>query len=1513
MDYSLLKLILNKIRRYYSISFDGYKQNTIIRITLRRMLVNNISDLGEYIKFIDSNEQELKILYQSFLIGVTDFFRDEKVFNYIKTSLLPQLVENKDDNTSLRIWIPGCSTGQEVYSYAILFFEALKHIHKKMNVKILATDITESGLEYGSAGEYTIDEVENVPMPYLNEYFEKAGGHYKVKQSLRKRIVFIKHDIIKDLPFTKIDLISCRNLMIYLKSEIQGKIIQNFYKSLNEGGLLILGQSETTNFCKDCHFSVIDNSYKIYKKSVVKERKVEMVNKDNQINMPSGILASKNQILQFSKVDTQSSKILENVLGYLIQTGVVVDDSLSILYSFGYMEQYYTPINGKATLELTKLVKENIRLAIISGIKKSSHNNRSIKYANVQYSTDNKNCYVDISITPLSSPDDNKLFIIDFLSSSNQSPKKTEQDFNISNESKEYIQMLESELSSVKGELQSLIEELELSNEELKVSNEKLFASNEELQSTNEEINTANEELYSMNVKYEKKISELSQTTNDLNNLIYSMNVATIFLDMDLIIRKYTPNTTQLFNIIPHDLGRPIHHITSDFINSKDMMQSIDSVLKTGKRTEREVFFKDEQAFFENVFPYRNEKDELKGVIVSYYNISELKRAQKNLVDSEQRYRELFENMNSAFALHEIILDENGKPYDYRFLDVNSKFEEILGYNRKEILGKTVKELFPKIESYWIETYSRVALTGESVSIENYTQQFDRHYKVSAYSPVPLQFATIFNDITEQVKTMEKEKQMSRLKEMVANVNKIAFWELNATTKALTPDDHWKVLMGVPEENTKPYMQYWIDKVHPEDTYAVDSFIKFCNTPSQEDKFDCTYRLFNENTKRYIWIHCVSIVTERDEGGYPLHLIGLDQDISKQKDVEKALGESKKWLEKAQKTSKISYFRYNFRSKKYIYPKELADLLGFEHALTMESLVSFMLDDYKEEFKRKLDNLLNRHEDFEYDFGVEVNNEIKYLHAYVHIVLDKEGTTKEVFGIMQDITERVEAQSVNKKLSKINQRLQKVNNLAITAGDLLIWNFDYELFPNGEFFYISENYATMLGLETNEKGFVDIRDDHKAYCLDKEGQQMQDVLFSTVEDALSGKIDSYSNIIAKHCNLKTKQIMYFEHYGQVEERFEDGRAKTIGGFLRDITSEYENKRKIQFFAEHDLLTGVYNRNYFETYFNSEALGCSYTIFICDIDGLKLVNDAFGHLTGDEYLKLIANILTDVFEKDALVARIGGDEFAVISYNTDATEIELMLRLIKQRLTNHRDKDVEINIDISIGYEIVINNNKAFNEAFIIAENIMYRRKLNERSSRKSNALDTIMSALNAKTEETKAHCERLQVLASETLKKLGFFKQSDLQDIMILANVHDIGKITIAEDILSKNGPLTDEERSKIMQHSEAGYKIIRNINDLEEIAKGVLYHHERVDGNGYPHGLKGDEIPLFARIICVVDSYDAMTSDRAYRKAMSKEDAIEELIRCCGTQFDPLVVQAFLEVINESLNTSSVCSNKIS
>lgn len=1495
MNSNEIKLIVSKIKRHYSTSFEGYKHSTIARIISRRMLVNDLDSADDYFRFLNENEKELKILYHSFLIGVTDFFRDREVFDFIEKKILPEMILKKPDHSEMRLWIPGCSTGQEAYSYVMLFFEVLEKFKKEIELKVLATDITSSALEYASAGEYKASEIENVPPEFLAKYFEKIDGNYKVKQAFRKKVVFIKHDITADLPFTKIDLISCRNLMIYLKSDIQDKIIQNFHKALKDDGCLVLGQSETTASCRDCHFAIVNNSYKIYRKSLG-ERKSVMLDREYLKKKNMEILPARERTVSFSRVESHSSKLLEDILGKLVRTGVIIDEEYTILYSFGNMEKYYNQLNGKASLDITLLARENIRIAVISGVRKSIGRNEPNKYTAVEYAEGHKP--VDITVRPVVL-EDKKLFVIEFEDCTEEkySSEITESNFVLSREAKEHIRLLEDELRTVKEELHEVVEKLEASNEELKISNEKLFASNEELQSTNEEINTANEELYSMNVKFEKKIAELTLATNDLNNLIYSMNIATIFLDLDLIIRKYTPSTTKLFNIIPYDVGRPINHVTSDLIKQSEMMRSIRHVIKTGERTEREVVINDGQAYFENVFPYKNEKGELKGVIISYYDISELKKAQKELIANEKRYRELFENMNSAFALLEMIPDSHGKPYDFRLIDINSKFEEVIGYRAKDVKGKTIKEILPQVDDELIQILGQVGLKGESIVTEMYSQLFQKYFNISAYSPDSFQVAVVFNDITEQVMAKHEEAHYNYFKGIVSNVNKIAFWEMDTASMVFKPDDHWKILVGHPKEDARPFLQYWIDKVHPEDTYAIDSFIKFCSDSSGAAEYDSTYRMFNEEKQQYVWMHCVGIVTERDEKGYPLHIIGLEQDITNQKEIENELLENKKWLEYAQKASKITYFRYDCSTNSFVYPCEFAEFFGYESEERIEfnDFKNLIIEANGGEFEQKLNDLMSLGVDVEYDFEITAKGRRKYAHTYIHAL-----NMVEIFGIVQDITERVEAQKDNEKLLKKNERLQRINSLAINSGDLMVWSIDYDISPDGSMFYISRKYAEVLGIDRNEKGYARMADDDATYLADEEGKPMLDHLNKLFEDAVEGKIDGYSKAITKNINLKTGKIMYIENTAQVEERYENGRAKFIGGFLRDITADFENRQKIRYFAEHDLLTSIYNRNYFETYVNSEELN-SYTIMLCDIDGLKLINDAFGHLVGDEYLKRIAGILTEVFNKDALVARIGGDEFAVIFDSTDANEVEEKLRMIKDRVKACRDREVEL--DVSIGYEIVVGGNRTFNEAFTIAENIMYRRKLNERTSRKSNALETIMEALNAKTEETKSHCERLQVLASETLKKLGYFRQSDLEDIKILANVHDIGKITVDEEILIKRGPLSEAEKAKIMQHTEAGYKIIRNINDLEDIARGILYHHERFDGKGYTYGLKGSEIPLFAKIISVVDSYDAMTSDRAYRKAMKKEEAVEELIRCSGTQFDPEVVNAFLQVIDEKEN----------
>jgi diguanylate cyclase (GGDEF)-like protein len=372
------------------------------------------------------------------------------------------------------------------------------------------------------------------------------------------------------------------------------------------------------------------------------------------------------------------------------------------------------------------------------------------------------------------------------------------------------------------------------------------------------------------------------------------------------------------------------------------------------------------------------------------------------------------------------------------------------------------------------------------------------------------------------------------------------------------------------------------------------------------------------------------------------------------------------------------------------------------------------------------------------------------------------------------------------------------------------------------------------------------------------------------------------------------------HFSCTIIKIDESFQSSYQGTIIDITESVLNQEKILYLATHDSLTTLYNRNHFEHYISSLKKDKPIGVMVCDIDGLKLINDAFGHADGDNLLKKFALTLKNICP-NAFIARIGGDEFSIIELDTTHDEMELIERKINEAIDDFYVYG--ISFEVSLGYAIWDNNNSDFTDCFKSAENIMYRRKLTERFSRKSNALSTIMESLHEKTEETKDHCQRVGEYASLLLYEIGYRRNIDIEEIKFLSEVHDIGKIAISDIIINKPGSLTFEEYETMKYHAEAGYKIIRNITEKEDIAYGVLYHHERWDGTGYPHGLKEEQIPLYARIISITDAFDTMVRGRVYKPAMTTEAAFAELIKHAGTQFDPELVKTFVKIMLNKIN----------
>lgn len=673
--------------------FSSYKLNTIFRRIERRMRLVHLSRIDEYYNLLLTDQKELEELFNDFLIGVTNFFRDTEAFEYLKENIIPEIISRENDNHSLRIWIPGCSTGEEAYSIAMLFQEFLTdHFLFNFRIQIFATDIDMKSIEKARQAIYSENIEADVPENYLNKYFIKEGNTYQIKKSLRDSIVFAEQSIVKDPPFSKVDFISCRNLLIYLSNEQQEKIISTFHYSLNPNGYLFLGTSESLGKNRELFVSK-DKKWKVY-------QKVNIFSPGRYINdlpsySPSYNLKNDMRIQQSFDVEKSTMKSLVEtaILENFTPVSVLINAKSDIVYLQGRSAPYLEPVQGVANLNILEMAKPEIRVRLSLAINKSFRENQEVLEERVQFKKGNAYQFINIHVIPLEiGVDKGKLYLVAFedITEKELIHKTNETEF--SEKDKQYISSLELELKQTKDYLQSVIKNADTVNEELKAANEELQSSNEELQSTNEELETSKEELQSIkeelitaNTEYQHKINELSDINNDVSNLLSSTGIATIFLDLDLKIKKFTPKVNDFFSLIVSDIGRPISSFLTR-LNYPDFLKDIDSVINTLNTIEKEIEG-DDKDYICRIVPYRTVENIINGVVITFLDITNLKSASRNLEISEARYREIFQNSPDSIILHDL---------DMNIIDANDKAVEEFGYSKKEFLTKNVVHLYSK-------------------------------------------------------------------------------------------------------------------------------------------------------------------------------------------------------------------------------------------------------------------------------------------------------------------------------------------------------------------------------------------------------------------------------------------------------------------------------------------------------------------------------------------------------------------------------------------------------------------------------------------------------------------------------------------------------------------------------------------------------------------------------------------------------------------------------------------------
>lgn len=706
--------------------------------------------------------------------------------------------------------------------------------------------------------------------------------------------------------------------------------------------------------------------------------------------------------------------------------------------------------------------------------------------------------------------------------------------------------------------------------------------------------------------------------------------------------------------------------------------------------------------------------------------------------------------MQEGFALHEIICNKEGKPVDYRFLDVNKAFEKMTNLKCEAIRYKTVLEILPETEAYWIDQYGQVALSGEALHFENYSKEMEKYFSVNVFSPEKGKFITLVTDITSQVLARESVAREKNILERILEDTLAGYWDWDLTNNTIYLSPGFKKMFGYTDLELPNSSETWKKLIYAEDLSEMLDCLQRHIDSLGEIPFYNEVRCKHKDG-RMIWVICAGHIVEPDQNTV-LRISGCHIDITKRKQLEKFLEEERGLLKTTLLSIGDGVISVDETGKVNMMNPIAEKLTGWTHK-----------DAYGRPFE-------------------------------------------EVFNMIDEYTGE-KCENLVRRLLQTGQNMDHMSNTFLISKD-----------------------GTQIPIENS-----------LALIKDNEG---------TIEGA----------------------VLVF----------------------RDFTEKKEKQEKIQYLSFHDQLTGLYNRRFFEEELVrlKEERNLPLTLVMLDVNGLKLINDAFGHLIGDKVLQKAAQIMKEACRESDIIARIGGDEFVILLPKTNAIDVELIMRHIA--LAASREKIESLHLSISCGWATKETLDESMDDIFKVAEDRMYRQKLSESKSMRYKTIDTIIKTLHHKTLREKQQAERVSEYCAAIATSMNLGK-SDISEIKNAALMHDIGKIAIDLDILNKPGTLNIAERKEVERHSEIGYQILRSVNEFTRLAEYVLAHHERWDGTGYPRGLKGEEIPLGARIISVADAYDAMTSERPYRKTLSKKEAIEELKQNAGSQFDPKIVETFI------------------
>ena len=693
-DHALQKIFL-LVRARTGHDFSHYKRNTMLRRIERRMNSHHLKEFGNYVRYLQENPDEVDALFRELLIGVTRFFRDPEAFGRLQSELLP-LLRQKPANSVVRVWAPGCSTGEEAYTLAMCLLECLDGLErtKGLKIQVFATDINSAGIDFARTGTYGPGIMADVSPGRLRRFFVQTEKGYQIKKEVRDTVIFALHDINKDAPFTRLDLLVCRNLLIYLSSALQRNLIPIFHYALLPKALLMLGPSENLTGFQDL-FEPLDVKWKISRRTATAASLSRLLHFPFATSRMASLPMSTSDAAHAGPTRKQgpfATLVQRLLLRHYTPPAVVINAKGDILYVNGRTGRYLEPAPGLGRLNIFEMAREELNYEISGAVHRAQAARDTVVVDKARVKTDAGTQLLRITVRPLTEPEAlaGLLLVVFEDQPTPRRLRRGQADARPDLSRDAVVQSLEKELSFYKHRLQTTVEEMESSVEELKSTNEELQSANEELQSTNEEamtnkeeLQSLNEELMTLNTQYLSKTEELSQAANDMKNLLDATEIATIFLDNDMVIKRFTPPVARIIALLPADVGRPITHFAAN-ISPAGLADDVRQVLDRLVSVERTIQTTSDEWYAMRILPYRTLDNYISGAVITFTDITNLKALEADLHDTARLAESIIESMPAPL----LALDPQ-----LRILTVSPAFARQFGLDRAAVKGQLLHEL----------------------------------------------------------------------------------------------------------------------------------------------------------------------------------------------------------------------------------------------------------------------------------------------------------------------------------------------------------------------------------------------------------------------------------------------------------------------------------------------------------------------------------------------------------------------------------------------------------------------------------------------------------------------------------------------------------------------------------------------------------------------------------------------------------------------------------------------------